>query len=75
MGKGGERWITIHKVSYPGDHSDKYWYVPVKLSKNGDAIISGGREPSQMTVEVKDDDHEQVYLGRLDGPFDTVKMP
>ncbi len=71
--KGGAKWITIHEVSYPGDHSDKYWYVPVQMPPNGDTIISGGKEPSQMTVEVKDENGEQLYFGQPDGPYDTVK--
>jgi hypothetical protein len=74
-GKGGARWITIHEISYPGDHSDKYWYVPVQVPQNGDATIIGGRVASQMSVEVTNDKGEPIYNGQLDGPFDTVKMP
>lgn len=73
--KGGARWMTIHEVSHPRDHSDAYWWVPVQVPRNGDAIITGGKVPSQMTVEVTTDEGEQIYMGQLDGPHDTVKMP
>jgi hypothetical protein len=74
-GKGGARWITIHEVSYPTDHSDKYWWVPVQMPPNGDTIISGGKVPSQLVAEVTDENGDQLYYGQLDGPYDTVKMP